>query len=101
MACAVSAQAGSLNQLGGKAEKAEKFDKSDPSRTPLGDSCRSGVQMPKLDAASKDPTNFRINNSNGQIQFQNGAHGNIPRANGISRTNIGCKTCGADSWQAK
>jgi hypothetical protein len=102
LALAIPAQAGSLNQLGGKLEKSEKFDKSDFSRAAVGDRTGTSVQMPKLDGASKDPSYFKLNNNNGQIQFQNGASGNIPRTSGnIKRTNTGCKLCGADSWQSR
>jgi hypothetical protein len=96
---------GNSTSSAGKAEKAEKFDKPDVSRaSSFGDSARAGtsVQMPKLDGASKDPSYFKLNNNNGQIQFQNGASGNIPRTSGnIKRTNTGCKLCGADSWQSR
>src|ERR1700730_4538625 len=68
LALAIPAQAGSLNQLGGKLEKSEKFDKSDFSRAAVGDRTGTSVQMPKLDGASKDPSYFKLNNNNGQIQ---------------------------------
>jgi hypothetical protein len=105
LALAIPAQAGSLNQLGGKIEKSEKFDKSDISRASAdGDRAGTSVQVPKLDGASKDSAKMGIK-LNSQVQHQTGgSHEQISVSQtfqNITRTKGGCKLCGADSWQSR